>query len=105
MSTVELSVSASIGDYYNLLLGREWKEFITQQYLSVERLPVREEFRIVLSDFLWVFRAGICDCRVFRKQIFFFSCSSWRRQKKRGILKLDVYIHARFLVEMLQTLK
>lgn len=41
MSTVEHSVSASIGDSYNLFLVREWREFIIQQHSSVERLPVR----------------------------------------------------------------
>lgn len=41
MSTIEYSVSASIGDSYNLVLVREWREFIIQQHSSVERLPVR----------------------------------------------------------------
>ena len=105
MSTVELSVNASIGDYYNLLLGREWKEFIAQQHSSVERLPVRvKNFGLFSLNFCGYLGQAfvISECLENRS---FFSCSSQRRQKKREILKLDVYIHARFLVEMLQTLK
>lgn len=43
-----------------------------------------EEFWIVLSDFLWVFRAGICDIRVFRKHLFFFLLISEEAKEARN---------------------
>ena len=86
MSTVELSVSASIGDYYNLLLGREWKEFITQQHSSVERLPVRvKNFRSFSLTFCgYLGQAFVISERLENRSFFFLLISEEAKEARNS---------------------